>query len=215
MYSITLEVSVLTGGTNLNYSTLQFLQYHLLQNNFFQTFFSALMKPWQHYHAATVYDTTYLTLCSLLLLPYSLQNAQLQLLAHLSQLVLLSGQFIDDPFTRANSSLTDNLQAKTSVQTTALTVSVCKRRENKGTCMCLITWHLIVFCANENLCTKNWQAESAVCVYVIACGSDREKAWMHLHFDTGTLTNHPTPNIEANLLCTQTRKVIYSPLQKH
>lgn len=51
-----------------------------------------------------------------------MENAQLQLSAHLSQLVRLSGQYIDSPLTRANSSPTDNPQANTSIQSAVLTL---------------------------------------------------------------------------------------------
>ncbi len=53
-----------------------------------------------------------------------MENAQLQLLAHLSQLVHLSGRYIDNAFTRANSSLADNPEANTCIQSAVLTLSV-------------------------------------------------------------------------------------------
>lgn len=70
-----------------------------------------------------------------------MENAQLQPLAHLSQLVHLSGRYIDNASTRANSSPADNPQANTCIQSAVLTLSVwmrARRREKEDT-------HVFVF----------------------------------------------------------------------
>lgn len=99
-----------------------------------------------------------------------MENAQLQLSPHLSQHVHLSGQYIDNPFTCANNSPTNNHQADT--RCSVLTPSVWMSGED-GTSVCFF-----FLLQNSNVCNKNWQSESAVL-----------KAWIH---NAGALQNGQT-----------------------